>query len=232
MEVWVILLLLWVAWKVFGSIFEEMQARKRKQQTNVEETISQPPPRRVPPVTRPAERKMAKKPSAYSPTSMDEEERDIERLLREAMAKKHHPTESPENARPRTRKVTYAEQRTVEYIPPSFPRHRQETLPPMEEYHFEPPQPIERYHRKSQPPPAEPRKVVRKRVIRRVEPLPSRGATRLPEPAAKLTVESRIRRRHRRGRSPLFLADGLNKCEVRKGIVMAEILGEPKAFRM
>jgi hypothetical protein len=230
MEVWVILLFLWIAWKVFGSIFEEMQARKRRQQTlDTEETISQPPSRRVPPVARPAERTMASTPSASTPPPMDKEERDIERLLREAMARKHQPMESPEKARPQPTKVTYVERQTVETISPM----RQKTLPPIEEHRFKPPPPMEPYHHRLQSPPVEHRKVVQKRVIRRVEPVPARQAPRLPEAAAKLVAPPRVRRRGRGARSfPLFLTDGLNKCEVRKGIVMAEILGEPKAFRM
>lgn len=230
MEVWVILLLLWVAWKVFGSIFEEMQARKRSQQRpDTQETFSQPPPRRVPPVARPAEQTMTKTPSVSIPPPISEEERDIERLLQEAMARKHQPRKSPEKARTQPAKVTYVERQTGETISPM----RQKTLPPIEEHRFKPPPPMEPYHTKPQPPPVEHRKVERKRVIHRVEPFPSRAAARLPEPTARLTAAPRIRRRRRKARSfPLFLADGLNKCEVRKGIVMAEILGEPKAFRM
>jgi len=133
-----------------------------------------------------------------------DEESDLERLFGEAMERKRR-LETTEAARPQSR----------EYPAPAQPR----AAPPRTR-----PQRV-------------PQRVEPARATRPRGPAPSRPARRPSKPrrAAPRRRESVEARRRaageRHARSALAGLGGLDKNDIRRGIIMAEILGSPKALR-
>jgi len=213
----------WVIWKVLKRGIDELQSRMDEQKKQQEK---QAPQRR--PASAAARRPVRREPARLEsgPRMPAKEGAELERLLMEAMKRKDQLDDADE----------------------AIPLIMTEEKPP---------EPV--HPRATQPRAQQPRVIYRETTVtRRVEPqtdhrrevrverrrgvaVPREPAASAPEqqlmrispPLARRGVE-RPRRRMARGRTSAIELAGigrLGKRSIRKGIIMAEILGAPKALR-
>jgi hypothetical protein len=226
MKIWAVILLVWIAWKVVGSILEEIAQRKRKQEPKLDARKVPQPSRaqRIPRILNiPGRQK------TYS-ASEDQPENELERLLREAMLQKRRqkmgkplpsasalPSQlpstmlSPSAAKPASTadRNLATIQDFIEDVPPVPARPRLQT-PPAEH-------------------PVAHKQVARK--VRQAVPEP-----RVARPVTASEVERKVRVRQGQvsaEHAPSVahpLLEMLGRKQIRRSIVVAEILGPPKGL--
>lgn len=223
MKIWLLLFFLWIVWKVMGSVFDEIQRRKNNQQTK--RTIDETKRReidtaeqlssssRVHPTVRPAAREMHQ----FSARSAEPVETELERLLREAMEQKRQ--QKSHAARPSSAASASR--------PPSPPaRTRTHAEPPP--FEVVPPRPVQthpdRRHYQAQ----------QKHVVHRPRHVLPHAAvpTRTPPDAAKRAGKRQAQETPTRAACAVHPFLGrLDKNQIRRAVVLAEVLGVPKGLR-
>lgn len=196
------IIICWVLWKILKRAIDEMQARMEDQ---VSRQKKEPPRPMVSTQVRTTTRPMPARPG------VSQEEMDLERLLTEALDRKQQ-MEDDEGI-----PLVITEQRTVEPAPPPVERPRTVSRR------------IEPRVRQRREVRVEHRRVVKPRERAAVESVQKRSQP--PETRAR---RERPRRRVVRERAHVVELAGigtLGKGDIRRGIIMAEILGSPKALR-
>jgi hypothetical protein len=154
--------------------------------------------------------------------------------LREALSRKRQSRPQPDVPASRTEEVARVESESLEPVRPAPDR----TRPPVrvEPYHQAGrPRPTDPYRVEPPPPPPARHRMEAKPTAKRVESVLERQVFPTPTPALKVRRGAQVRRRAE-GRQRLRSSAGfpfkdLNLCQVRRGIILSEVLGPPKALR-
>lgn len=215
------LLFLWIGWKVLQSIFEELQTRMEDRGSDKPEgedfELESPPARRqAPTVSRPRQTRRAEVDRESGLPPSGQKESDLERWYREAQArrrqlggmgeKEQHPRETVRREPGRQRAPS----------PPPQPVLRRAEPRARTQWEREVERVTVRRPRESR---VEAERVRRERAV--PPPVPSRKSRKARKRAAAKTSETLWLRSIGR----------LDKQGIRRGIIMAEILGPPKALR-
>ena len=204
------LFIIWIVWKVIRSVIEELQARMKQQMPQMPER-----PAARPPVSPASRAQTAGEPDEFEfdDAAFEEEDSDLERWFSEAMERKRQidevddaiPLPVSERARPKPPRPTAQPEAVTRRSEPRVERRHEVRVA-----HRRVAQPREPVA--VQPPPKRPERAVA-------------AAQRAEKPAR------RPRRRERHAIPELAGIGKLDKRDIRRGIILAELLGTPKALR-
>jgi hypothetical protein len=220
------ILFFWVLWKVMKRGIDELQSRMEDQAAEQKRRTASRPPAPPSQVRTPAQREQLR-PDARR-RRPDREETELERLLMEAMKRKDQLEEDDEEATPLVVSEDVSPElvqpEPEEFEPPRRVERPRVARPQTTSRRVEPRRERRRQVRMEQRRMAVPRQPATARTEpRRARMLPTKPATRQVRRAAQKTA--------RRERQELRGIGRLGKKQVRKGIIIAEILGSPKALR-
>ena len=221
----VTLFILWIFWKVAKSAIEEMQQRMQNQSPDARRK-AMPPREGAPPVPLQSRTSASHEPDEWEigEPVPGEEQSELESWFQEALEHKRTIEKADRGIPPEV----------TERIPPQPPRPRSRP-PRMEPRPAPPPMPKPQPAARHAEPRTEHRREVRvkrKRVVRRREPVAARPAqAQEPRRPARRRREIGQRRIQRPVTPHLKTIGKLNMNDVRRGIILAEILGTPKALR-
>ncbi len=210
------LLFLWIGWKVLQSIFEELQTRMEDRGSDKPEgedfELESPPARRqAPTVSRPRQTRRAEVDRESGFPRSGQKESDLERWYREAQARRRQLGGMGEK-----------EQQPREPVPQRAP-----SPPPQPVLRRAEPRARTQWEREVE------RVTVRRPREPRVEAERARRARAVPPPVPSRKPQRARKRAAAKTSETLWLRSigRLDKQGIRRGIIMAEILGPPKALR-